>query len=85
LVVRAQEKDVVKHIDHIFDEAWGYLDTEDILKFPFFQGLDKKKKGKKGRGKDAARAARAACTYRDSPITIASSPLTRLSSSRGRA
>lgn len=54
------EKDVVKHIDHIFDEAWGYLDTEDILKFPFFQGLDKMKKGKKGRGKDAARAAHAA-------------------------
>lgn len=53
---------MIKHIDHIFDEAWGYLDTEDILKFPFFQQLDKKKKGKKGRGKDAARAARVACT-----------------------
>jgi len=63
LYVCEQEKDVVKHIDHIFDEAWGYLDTEDILKFPFFQGLDKKKKGKKGRGKDAARAAHAACTF----------------------
>lgn len=54
---------MVRHIDHIFDEAWGYLDTEDILKFPFFQELDKKKKGKKGKGKDAARAARAACAY----------------------
>lgn len=54
----------MRHIDHIFDEAWGYLETEDILKFPFFKKLDKKKKGKKGQGKDAARAARAACTYR---------------------